>query len=85
MTKAEKIFIESMKTKRGIDFARIGMMVEVSGDIGTIKGMNHSRNLDVVFANALKHGKGKHNCHPTWDILYFGKDGEIVKDYRNKL
>ena len=84
MTKKEKMFIEDMENQRGIDFAKIGMMVEVSGDIGTIKGMNHSCNLDVVFANTLKHGKGKYNCHPTWDICYFDKDGEIIKDYREK-
>jgi len=82
-TKAQ-IFIDDMKRTRGIDFARLGMMVEVSGELGTIVGMNSSCNLDVVFANQLKRGKGKHNCHPTWDIAYFDKEGNVIADYREK-
>lgn len=77
-------FIDDMKIHRGIDFAQIGMMVKVGDDIGTIVGMNSSANLDVIFANQLKYGKVKYNCHPTSNITYFGKDGEIVKDYRGK-
>lgn len=77
-------FIDDMKRTRSINFARIGMMVEVTGELGTIVGMNQSCNLDVVFANQLKRGKGKHNCHPTWDIAYFDKDGNVVADYREK-
>lgn len=81
MTKKEKQFIEDMK-RVGLDFPRIGMMVHVDGDIGTIVGMNGSGNLDVVFANQQKYGKHKHNCHPTWETVYFGQDGEIIADYR---
>jgi hypothetical protein len=77
-------FIADMKRCRGIEFARIGMQVEVDGDMGTIVGMNSSANLDVVFVNQLKYGKGKHNCHPTWEICYFGADGKIIADYRKK-
>jgi len=77
-------FIEGMTIQRGIDFAEIGMMVEVGEDIGTIAGMNSSCNLDVIFANQLKYGKAKHNCHPTSNIAYFDKRGEIIKDYRGK-
>jgi hypothetical protein len=75
-------FIADMKRTRGIDFARIGMMVEVNGEIGTIKGMNSSANLDVVFANQAKRGKGSHNCHPTWETRYFDAAGAVVADYR---
>lgn len=75
-------FIEDMKRLRGIDFARLGMLVEVSGDSGTIVGMNRSANLDVVFANQQKHGKRPHNCHPTWEIAYFNENNEIIADYR---
>ncbi len=80
MTK-KKQFIEDMKRCRGIDFAQLGMMVEISGDVGTIKGMNSSGNLNIVFANTLKHGTGKQNCHPTWDIKYFDKDGAVLGEY----
>lgn len=67
-----------MIRNRGIDFAHIGMMVEVDGDIGTIAGMNSSANLDVVFANKLKYGNGTSNCHPFWRVKYFGADGNII-------
>lgn len=82
LSKADQ-FIADMKRCRGIDFARIGMQVEVDGDMGTIAGMNSSANLDVVFVNQLKYGKGKHNCHPTWEICYFDADGNLVADYRS--
>lgn len=84
MTKKEKQFIDDMIRCRGIDFARIGMMVEVDGHIGTIVGMNGSANLDVIFANQQKFGKHPQNCHPTWRTAYFDQDGNIIADYRNK-
>jgi len=80
MTQKEKQFIDDMKRCRGIDFARLGMMVEVDGDVGTIIGMNQSANLDVMFANRLKHGKHPMNCHPTWRIRYFDEKGEVIAD-----
>jgi len=81
MTKKQKQFVEDMKRCRGMDFVRIGMMVEMGGDIGTIAGMNSSGNLDVVFANQMKFGKGKQNCHPTWDVKYFDESGKVVAEY----
>lgn len=81
MTKKEKQFIDDMRRCRGIDFARIGMMVEVYGDIGTIVGMNGSANLDVVFANQQKYGKHKHNCHPTCSVRYFDGEGKVIAEF----
>lgn len=83
MNKNEQ-FVADMIRCRGIDFARIGMQVEVDGDIGTIHGMNSSGNLDVVFANQVKYGKHPHNCHPTWETRYFDADGKVIADYRSK-
>ncbi|CAI9898904.1 TPA: hypothetical protein ACG5BG_004807 [Pseudomonas aeruginosa] len=71
-------FIQTMRVQRGIEFARIGMMVEVNGERGTIKGANGSANLDVVFANVLKMGQHKHNCHPCWRVKYFDDTGELI-------
>lgn len=82
LTKAEQ-FVADMKRCRGIEFARVGMQIEVDGDIGTIVGMNGSANLDVVFANQQRYGKHKHNCHPTWEICYFNENGEVIADYRS--
>lgn len=81
MNKKEKQFVGDMKRRRGIDFAKIGMMVEVDGHIGTIVGMNSSCNLDVIFANQQRFGKSKSNCHPTWKTRYFDKDGNVIADY----
>ncbi len=81
MTKKEKAFVESMERNRGISFARIGMMVQVDGDIGTIAGCNSAANLDVRFANQLKHGKGLRGCHPFWRIKYFDESGSLIEEY----
>ena len=79
-TKAQQ-FIDDMIRCRGIEFARLGMMVEVDGDLGTIVGMNRSANLDVQFANQLKRGNGAKNCHPTWRTKYFDASGAVIAHF----
>lgn len=83
LTKAEQ-FVADMKKHRRIDFARLGMQIEVDGEIGTIVGMNSSANLDVVFANQQRYGKSAQNCHPFWQTRYFDKAGFVIADYREK-
>lgn len=82
MSVKEKQFISEMKRLRDIDFARIGMQVQVSGYFGTIVGLNLSGNLDVKFSNQLRFGKRPSNCHPTWEICYYDENDNIIKDYR---
>ena len=84
MTKKEQQFINNMKRLRGIDFVRIGMMIDVNGEIGSVVGMNDAANLDVVFANRLKHGNRKSNCHPTYETRYFDAAGKVIADYRKR-
>lgn len=79
-TKAQQ-FQADMIRCRGIEFARLGMMVDVDGDLGTIVGMNSSANLDVRFANQLKYGKHVHNCHPTWKVKYFDEAGAVIAHF----
>lgn len=79
-SKAEQ-FQTQMIRNRGIEFARLGMMVEVDGDMGTITGMNDSANLNVRFTNQLKYGKGTHNCHPTWRVKYFDEAGTLIAHF----
>lgn len=79
-SKAER-FVEDMIRCRGIEFAQIGMMVEVNGDMGTIDGMNSSANLIVTFANKLKHHPGEHYCHPTWNVKYFDESGTVIAHF----
>lgn len=77
----EQRFQEDMNRCCGIEFARLGMMVEVDGDMGTIQGMNCSANLDVLFTNQLKHGKKSRNCHPTWNVKYFDESGALIAHF----
>ena len=79
-SKAEQ-FQEELIRRRGIEFARLGMMVEVNGDMGTIEGINGSANLDVRFTNQLKHGEHLHNCHPTWTVKYFDEEGATIAHF----
>ena len=81
MPTKQSIFIEKMTQLRGMDWVRIGMMVEMSGHIGTIKGMNSSANLDVLFANQQRMGSRPLNCHPKWNIRYFDENGNIICFY----
>ncbi len=79
-TKADQ-FQEAMLRCRGIEFARLGMMVEVDGAMGTIEGMNDSANLSVRFTNQLKYGKHVHNCHPTWNVKYYDAAGALIAHF----
>lgn len=81
-TLKSKQFIDDMIRCRGMGFVWLGMKVEVSGEIGTINGMNSGSNLDVRFANELEFGKGVQNCYPQWDIRYFDEDNKVIADYR---
>lgn len=84
LTKAGQRFVDDMIRCRGMDWVRLGMMVESYGDLGTIVGMNGSANLDVVFVNQLKMGKRKHNCHPWCETRYFDAQGRVIRDYTEK-
>ena len=87
MTPKESRFIQDIIRVRGpeLDFVRLGMEVEVSGDRGTISGLNASGYLDVRFANTLKHGKNAHHCHPTWEMKYFDQAGTLIACYANGI
>lgn len=70
-------FQEDMIRCRGIEFARLGMKVEVNGKEGTIQGMNANANLNVLFPGQA----GVRNCHPTWKVKYFNEQGEVIADF----
>lgn len=74
-------FLEDMMRCRGIEFARLGMMVEVNGEMGTIEGVNVRANLDIRYANQLKHGAELHNCHPEWKVKYFDEAGTVIAHF----
>jgi hypothetical protein len=65
--------------RRGIEFAHLGMKVEVAGRPGRIVGCNASLNLDVCFEGET----WKNNCHPHWRIKYFDNQDKVVAEYSN--
>lgn len=75
-TKDRDSFIH-MRRNRGIDFAEVGMRVEVDGKSGVIVGSNSSMNLDVCFDGQ----SWKENCHPWWRVKYFTHDGHLIKEF----
>ncbi|MGE8063892.1 hypothetical protein [Pseudomonas sp. NPDC089569] len=74
-------FVDDMNRTRGIEFARLGMQVEVDGKMGTIVGLNASANLNVQMANQLKYGKTARSFHPTWKVKYFDEDGKVIAHF----
>jgi len=77
LTKKQLTFVENMKSNRGLDFVRIGLKVEVNGNVGIIKGMNSAANINVDFGG----DRGVSNCHPMWKTIYFDFNGNIIKDF----
>jgi hypothetical protein len=69
---------ERVRESRRIPLAELGMKVEVAGRSGRIVGGNHSANLDIVFDGEWT----KSNCHPHWEMVYYGSAGEILYDFR---
>lgn len=78
---AAQQFIDDMTRTRSIEFARLGMQVEVNGEMGTIAGMNANANLNVKMANQLKYGKAVRNYHPTWNVKYFDEEGKVIAHF----
>ncbi|MGQ5528592.1 hypothetical protein [Bacillus sp. CGMCC 1.60114] len=66
-----------MCKRRKIEFAYLGMRVEIIGKVGTIVG-NWKTNLYVVFDG----DSNKYNVHPHWEIAYFDENGRVVKEYQ---
>ncbi|WP_410982451.1 MFS transporter [Bacillus cereus] len=72
----EKHF-KKMQKFRKLDFAYMGMRVQVAGMWGMIVG-NWKTNLFVLFDGEIE----KHNCHPYWEIAYYDEEGNVVRDFR---
>ena len=64
--------------KRNVDFARLGMTIDVDGKKGWIVGANNYCNLEVLFEQNV----GPQNCHPTWETTYYDKKGNIIREFK---
>jgi len=82
LTAKQQHFVDEMMRMRGIEFARLGMQVEVNGHIGTIT-KTIGANLGVTFANQMRRGPKPVNCHPTWRTKYFDEHGKVIAEFND--
>lgn len=69
--------LEYTKNHRRMPFLKRGMIVEVNGKRGRITS-GYGGYIMVRF-DGMSFSR---NCHPQWETVYYGKDGEIIADYR---
>lgn len=73
--------LDHVKNQRGLDFIEKGMKVELAYGTtkksGVVMGGNKSGNIDLLFDGEKK----PQNCHPTWAMKYFDKDGNVIAQY----
>jgi len=74
---------ESTKKWRGLDFAYLGMTVDVCGKKGVIVGGNRSLNLNVLF-DYSKETQRIDNCHPWYETTFYDNKGDIIRDYKKE-
>ncbi len=72
----EANFIRMCKYRK-IEFARMGMRVQIAGRMATIVG-NHKSDLLVIYDGFSYASK----ADPRWQIVYFDEAGAIIKDFR---
>ncbi|MBU2703665.1 hypothetical protein Ga0466249_004813 [Sporomusaceae bacterium BoRhaA] len=70
---------DRMKQARDIEFAYMGMRIEVCGKRGTIVGSNSSLSLDVVMDGTC----WTENCHPWYRTKYFDRKGNVIREFKN--
>lgn len=71
--------LDYIKKSRGLEFIEKGMKVENTylRKVGIVKGGNSNGNIDVLFEGE----KQKQNCHPTWAMKYYDKEGNLIAEY----
>jgi hypothetical protein len=73
--------LDYVKTYRQLAFIEKGMRVELAygktKKQGIITGGNSSGNINVLFDGKKK----PENCHPTWAIKYFDKQGNVIAEF----
>lgn len=74
----ESNFIKMCKYRK-IEFARMGMRVQIAGKMATIVG-NYKSDLLVIYDGFAFESK----ADPRWQIVYFDETGEIVRDFRKE-
>jgi hypothetical protein len=80
---SQSLDLHRVAVYREVPFARNGMVVKVGGWYGKIVGPNSSANFDILFVDGPHRGNVL-NCHPNWDITYFGELGEVIAEFRSR-
>jgi hypothetical protein len=75
---------ENVKKSRNIEFAYLGMEVDVCGKRGVIVAGNSGLNLNVLFNYGTKQ-QYIDNCHPWYETVYYDVKGNVLADYREKV
>ncbi|MGG1340137.1 hypothetical protein ABE244_06065 [Bacillus toyonensis] len=68
---------EKMCRYRRIEFAYMGMRVQIAGRMATIIGNNKS-DLAVIYDNIPQ----VFAADPCWEVVYFDKNGKVIKKRR---
>jgi len=79
-TRGLKQSLEVTKEHRNMPWLEYGMIIEMDGERGIVRGGNSSANLDVEFPGQ----DWLSNVHPYWETVYYDKDSNIIADYREK-
>ncbi len=71
--------MDDFRRIRCMPFVKRGMRVEHThnGKVGRVSGANSCANLQITFDGQ----SWSENCHPTWKMRYFDKEGEVVAEY----
>jgi hypothetical protein len=72
--------IQEVASKRELPFVFAGMRVKCGKNYGTLVNGNDSQNFDILFDN----GENS-NCHPTWDMVYYDRKGNVLAEYKGTL
>jgi len=68
---------ENTKKWRNLEFAYLGMNIEMDGKKGVIVCGNSSLNLNICFEGQC----WEENCHPWYRMKYFDNKGNLIKEY----
>lgn len=74
---ARDFTIRQISDYYGIPGLKIGMKVMIKGITGKVSGVGDS-GLKIKLDSENK----SIHCHPTWDMVYFDDNDNIIKDFR---
>lgn len=71
--------LEEIRASRNLPFLKRGMRLNMAGSWGRLVGGGTSGYLRVLFDGS----KRVSNCHPTWEMTFYGDFGEVIANYKS--